>query len=79
MTAALTAEDPQSVTVPYCMPAGTDNTSLARLGIRGHGFVPLQLPAEFDFGAMFHGPDERLSMSALEFGTRVLARFLRSC
>jgi acetylornithine deacetylase/succinyl-diaminopimelate desuccinylase-like protein len=79
MTASLAVEDPQAVTVPYCMPAGTDNTSFARLGIRGYGFVPLQLPADFDFGAMFHGPDERVPISALEFGTRVLARFLRSC
>ena len=79
MTSALIAEDPHAVTVPYCMPAGTDNTSFARLGIRGYGFVPLQLPPAFDFAAMFHGPDERVPLSALRFGTRVLSRFLQHC
>lgn len=78
MTAAVVAEDPMAITVPYCMPAGTDNTSFARLGVRGYGFVPLQLPPGFDFAAMFHGPNERVPLAALNFGTRVLARFLQS-
>lgn len=79
MASSLTAEDPDASIVPYCMPAGTDNSSLVPLGIRGYGFVPLQLPADYDFGSMFHGRDERVPVSALSFGTRVLDRFLRAC
>ncbi|MDO5724653.1 MAG: M20/M25/M40 family metallo-hydrolase [Flaviflexus sp.] len=76
MSAALLAEDPEAIIAPYLLSAGTDNKALAPLGITGYGFVPLALPADFDFPAMFHGVDERIPLEALHFGTRVLARFL---
>ncbi|UJP38898.1 M20/M25/M40 family metallo-hydrolase [Cellulomonas sp. CW35] len=76
MTDALVAEDPQAVVLPYTLSAGTDNKSLSRLGITGYGFVPLRLPADLDFAGMFHGVDERVSIDALKFGTRVLDRLL---
>ncbi|MET8336885.1 M20/M25/M40 family metallo-hydrolase [Streptosporangium canum] len=77
MIAALKAEDPTARAVPYCMSGGTDNkTFFADLNIRGFGFVPLRLPAEMDFAAMFHGVDERVPVDALRFGTRVLDRLL---
>jgi acetylornithine deacetylase/succinyl-diaminopimelate desuccinylase-like protein len=38
----------------------------------------LRLPADLDFTALFHGVDERVPVDALEFGTRVLDRFLRN-
>ena len=59
--------------------AGTDNKSLSLLGIRGYGFTPLQLPADLDFPAMFHGVDERVPISALHFGCRVLLDLLQEC
>lgn len=76
MVAALRAEDPTARPVPYCLSAGTDNKSFAPAGIRGFGFVPLRLPPELDFSAMFHGVDERVPTDALEFGVRVLSRLL---
>jgi acetylornithine deacetylase/succinyl-diaminopimelate desuccinylase-like protein len=79
MVAALRAEDPDARIAPYCLPAGTDNKSFARLGIRGFGFSPLRLPADLDFPAMFHGVDERVPVEALHFGVRVLDRFLAAC
>jgi acetylornithine deacetylase/succinyl-diaminopimelate desuccinylase-like protein len=39
----------------------------------------LRLPADLDFGAMFHGVDERVPVDSLRFGTRVLGRFIESC
>ncbi|MGK4217721.1 M20/M25/M40 family metallo-hydrolase [Kocuria marina] len=78
MVDALQAEDPDAVVLPYMLGAGTDNKSLATLGITGYGFVPLQLPPELDFTGMFHGVDERVPMSSLEFGSRVLDRLLRT-
>ncbi|RKQ36307.1 M20/M25/M40 family metallo-hydrolase [Kocuria tytonis] len=78
MVAALEAEDPDAVVLPYMLGAGTDNKSLSQLGITGYGFVPLQLPDELDFTGMFHGVDERVPVSSLEFGSRVLDRLLRS-
>ena len=58
------------------MPAGTDGKHWAKLGIRCFGFSPLKLPADLDFTALFHGVDERVPTDALEFGARVLDRFL---
>jgi acetylornithine deacetylase/succinyl-diaminopimelate desuccinylase-like protein len=79
MTAALHAEDPGVRVVPYCMPGGTDAKSFSRLGIRCLGFAPLRLPPDLDFSAMFHGVDERVPVDALQFGVRVLDRFLDLC
>ncbi|WP_022916483.1 M20/M25/M40 family metallo-hydrolase [Ruania albidiflava] len=79
MVAALDAEDPGAVVLPYMLSGGTDNKSLARLGITGYGFAPLQLPPELDFAGMFHGVDERVPVESVQFGVRVLDRFLRSC
>ena len=76
MLAALRAEDPAARTVPYCLSAGTDNKTFADLGMTGYGFVPLKLTPDLDFAAMFHGVDERVPISALDFGARVLDRFL---
>jgi acetylornithine deacetylase/succinyl-diaminopimelate desuccinylase-like protein len=78
MTAALLAEDPGSHVVPYCMGGGTDAKAFARLGVSGYGFMPLALPPGLDYYAMFHGVDERVPVSALRFGVRVLDRFLMS-
>jgi len=76
MKACLAAEDPQSRTAPLLMSGGTDAKSWSRMGVRCFGFVPLQLPPDLDFMGMFHGIDERVPTSALEFGSRVLDRFL---
>ncbi len=79
MARALAAEDPQGEMVPYCLSGGTDAKSFARLGIRCFGFAPLRLPAGLDFAGMFHGVDERVPVSALQFGVRVLDNFLDLC
>ncbi|EMY34493.1 hypothetical protein D477_009298 [Arthrobacter crystallopoietes BAB-32] len=76
MVDSLTAEDPDAVVLPYTLSGGTDNKSLARLGITGYGFAPLRLPDELDFTGMFHGVDERVPVESLKFGTRVLGRLL---
>lgn len=79
MVAALHAEDPDATVLPYTLSGGTDNKSLARLGITGYGFAPLRLPGSLDFSAMFHGVDERVPVDSLRFGVRVLDRLLGTC
>ena len=76
MQACLWAEDPQAKAVPYLMSGGTDAKAWAKLGVRCFGFAPLQLPPDLDFVAMFHGVDERVPTDSLEFGSRVIDRFL---
>ncbi|WDZ82568.1 M20/M25/M40 family metallo-hydrolase [Micromonospora cathayae] len=79
MSAALRAEDPGARAVPYMLSGGTDAKAFSRLGIRCFGFAPLRLPADLNFSALFHGIDERVPVDGLQFGVRVLDRFLRSC
>lgn len=79
MCKAITTFDPEGIPVPYLMSGGTDNKALSELGIIGYGFSPLQLPADLDFMALFHGVDERVPISGLEFGVKVLEDFLENC
>jgi acetylornithine deacetylase/succinyl-diaminopimelate desuccinylase-like protein len=76
MRSCLLAEDPGARAVPYLLSAGTDAKAWARRGVRCFGFVPLKLPPDLDFVSLFHGVDERVPISSLQFGCRVLDRFL---
>jgi acetylornithine deacetylase/succinyl-diaminopimelate desuccinylase-like protein len=76
MAQALLAEDPGSTVVPYCMSGGTDAKQFSRLGLACYGFTPLVLPEGYDYYAMFHGTDERIPLSALEAGVRIMDRLL---
>ncbi|HCB05139.1 MAG TPA: hypothetical protein DEQ43_13015 [Nocardioides bacterium] len=76
MHRSLLAEDPDAIVAPYLMSGGTDAKHFRTLGMRSYGFAPLRLPADLDFTALFHGVDERVPIDALEFGVRVLDRFL---
>lgn len=79
MAAALRAEHPGAVVLPYCLGGGTDAKSFASLGIHCYGFAPLRVPidpTEYDYRAMAHGVDERVPVDGLRFGARVLDRFL---
>lgn len=77
MKAALIAEDPAAVPVPYCMTGGTDAKQFSRLGMQCYGFTPLVLPEGYDYYAMFHGVDERVPVSALEAAVRIVDGFVR--
>ncbi len=76
MTASLLDADPEARVAPFLMGAGTDAKHFRKLGMESYGFVPLRLPADLDFGALFHGVDERVPVDALEFGAKVFDRFL---
>jgi acetylornithine deacetylase/succinyl-diaminopimelate desuccinylase-like protein len=78
MAEALRAEDPEAVVVPYCLGGGTDAKAFSALGIPCYGFGPLGLPDDtgYDHRAMAHGVDERVPVTGLQFGARVLDRFL---
>jgi acetylornithine deacetylase/succinyl-diaminopimelate desuccinylase-like protein len=78
MIAAINKFDPEGIVVPYLMSGGTDNKALSDLGIKGYGFSPLKLPADLDFFSLFHGVDERVPISALEFGVQVLKEFMEN-
>lgn len=76
MTRSLLIEDPDALVTPFLMSGGTDAKHFRKLGMRSYGFTPLRLPPEVNFTALFHGVDERVPVESLEFGARVMDRFL---
>jgi len=79
MSAAILSQDPEGIPVPYLMSGGTDNKALSDLGIVGYGFMPVRLPADLDFFALFHGVDERIPVDGVKFGVRALVHFFENC
>ncbi|MGP3771915.1 M20/M25/M40 family metallo-hydrolase [Streptomyces sp. SDT5-1] len=79
MCEAVRAEDPDGHPVPYCNPGGTDAKAFTKLGVRCFGFKGLKLPADLDYGRLFHGVDERVPLEGLRFGVRVMTRLWQGC
>jgi acetylornithine deacetylase/succinyl-diaminopimelate desuccinylase-like protein len=69
--------DPSGVPVPMLLPAATDGRLFARLGIQTYGFLPMPLPAEFNFSETIHSADERIPVAALEFGSEAIYQLLK--
>lgn len=76
MTVAIHSHDPGAHIAPFLMSGGTDAKAWNKLGITSYGFVPLRLPGDLDFTALFHGVDERVPVEALEFGSQIFDTFL---
>ncbi len=65
--------DAHAVIVPYLFPALSDSRFLATRGVIAYGFDPMQPEAGWPQPqALAHSHDERISVSNMEFGTRVL-------
>jgi acetylornithine deacetylase/succinyl-diaminopimelate desuccinylase-like protein len=64
--------DPGATAVPLLMPGVTDGRFFARLGIQTYGFLPMPLPDDFDFLRTIHAADERIPVSAVEFGANAI-------
>ena len=77
MVNALSIEDPAAKVVPYMLSGGTDAKAMSKFGIKGYGFTPLLLPNDLDFTSLFHGHDERIPISSLQFGARTMHRFIK--
>ncbi|MEU7123274.1 M20/M25/M40 family metallo-hydrolase [Streptomyces zaomyceticus] len=76
MAEALRSQDPHAHPVPFIQSGGTDAKAFARIGISTYGFTPLLLDPHLHYFGMFHGVDERVPLTGLDFGVRVLHRFL---
>jgi acetylornithine deacetylase/succinyl-diaminopimelate desuccinylase-like protein len=64
--------DPEAVPVPYVLPATTDARFFNQLGIQTYGFTPMNLPPDFGFTSTVHAADERIPVSAMQFGTQAV-------
>jgi acetylornithine deacetylase/succinyl-diaminopimelate desuccinylase-like protein len=77
LAAILHEADPGGVAVPLLLTAVTDARFFSRLGIQTYGFLPMQLPAGFDFTRTIHAADERIPADALEFGTTAILKAMQ--
>lgn len=64
--------DPDAIPVPAITPAGTDGRWFSQLGIQTYGYLPMDLPPEIEFMSALHAADERIPVSAMEFGTNAM-------
>ncbi len=71
--------DSTACAIPLLLSGVTDGRFFAKLGIQTYGFLPMQLPEDFNFAQTIHAADERVPVEALDFGTdavyKVLQRF----
>ena len=68
--------DPEGTPGPLLVSGVTDARHFARLGIQTYGFTPMKLPPELDVFKLAHGPDERIPVEALSFGTEAIYRLM---
>jgi acetylornithine deacetylase/succinyl-diaminopimelate desuccinylase-like protein len=68
--------DPDGVPVPMLQAGVTDARFLGRAGVQTYGYLPLRLPADFDWTPLIHAADERVPVEALQFGVDAIARVI---
>jgi acetylornithine deacetylase/succinyl-diaminopimelate desuccinylase-like protein len=66
--------DPGAIPVPMLQVGVTDGRFFSRIGIQTYGFLPLELPAGFEFTKLIHAADERVPAAALRFGAEAVGR-----
>lgn len=76
MAASIRQVDPDAVVVPGCLGGGTDAKAFSTLGIACYGFAPATVDPDGRRRSGIHGVDERVPISSLEGGQRILAHFL---
>jgi len=69
--------DPTGTPVPLLLSGVTDGRFFSRLGIQSYGFLPMQLPDDFNFTAVIHAADERIPAASLDFGTNAVYQALQ--
>jgi acetylornithine deacetylase/succinyl-diaminopimelate desuccinylase-like protein len=64
------AVDPSMVVVPYLSTGATDSARLRALGMQAYGILPF--PMDQNDEDRMHGNDERIPLTSLAFGTKVI-------
>ena len=77
LAGVLREADPEGIAVPLLLAGVTDGRFFARLGIQTYGFLPMRLPADFNFSASIHAADERIPVEAVAFGAEAIYRALQ--
>lgn len=69
--------DPEGTPVPFVMSGVSDARFFRRLGIQTYGFTPAQLPPDLKLWELAHAADERVPVSALDFGAAAIYEALK--
>jgi acetylornithine deacetylase/succinyl-diaminopimelate desuccinylase-like protein len=69
--------DPAGAVVPLLQVGCTDARFFAELGIQSYGFLPMNLPEDFNFLHTVHAADERIPVDSLRFGANAVYELLR--
>ncbi len=72
----LRSVDSDGEPVPILLPGATDARFFSRLGIQTYGYLPMRLPPELEFSRLIHGPDERIPVDAITFGTEAIFQLM---
>jgi acetylornithine deacetylase/succinyl-diaminopimelate desuccinylase-like protein len=78
IAAAIRSYDPDATVLPFCMGGGTDAKAFSAIGINCYGFAPGVFPPGYALGDYVHGVDERVPISSLHAGVRMVDAYLRS-
>jgi acetylornithine deacetylase/succinyl-diaminopimelate desuccinylase-like protein len=68
--------DPEGIPVPLLLSGTTDGRLFSRLGIQTYGFLPMQLPEDFNFIRTIHAADERIPTETVGFGANAIYELL---
>lgn len=73
----LREHDPEGIPIPYLFNESPDGRLLEAHGIQNYGFLPMNLPPEIDLPSLIHGENERVPVSAIQFGADILLELIR--
>ena len=63
--------------LPLLLPRVSDARFFSRLGIQTYGFLPMKLPADFNFMQTIHAKDERIPVESVTFGAAAIYKALQ--
>jgi len=69
--------DPDGICMPLLLPASTDARHFSKIGIQTYGFLPMNLPPDFNFAQSIHAGDERVPVDSLFFGSEAIFQLLK--
>jgi acetylornithine deacetylase/succinyl-diaminopimelate desuccinylase-like protein len=72
----LLQHDSEGVPVPMLIGGVTDARFFSRVGIQTYGYLPMNLPPDFDFSSTIHAADERIPVEAVAFGAEAIYKAL---
>ncbi len=71
--------DPEGIPIPSVVAGFTDGCQFSKLGLQNYGCLPARFPTGWQGEALAHAADERIPVSALDFGAagvyQILTRF----